>query len=125
MAQKVFASMFLDVRDYTASVTIRHVKVLAVVLAWQAITMANVACTQSMATVSENYNTLQDRRDKMEMHTFNAYGKTFADEFGTMSRAMETANKELLCQNPLSKDGAWFQVGTSNEWRWQEGNFFD
>jgi len=78
-----------------------------------------------MATVSENYNTLQDRRDKMEMHTFNAYGKTFADEFGTMSRAMETANKELLRQNPLSKDGAWFQVGTSNEWNWQEGNFFD
>ena len=64
-------------------------------------------------------------RDNMEMHTFNAYGKTFADEFGTMGRAMETANKELLWSNPNSKDGAWFQVGTSNEWNWQEGNFFD
>ena len=61
----------------------------------------------------------------MEMHTFNAYGKTFADEFGTTSRAMDTANKTLPHHNPIAKDGAWFQVGILNEWDWQEGNFFD
>jgi len=34
MAQKAFDSMYLDVKDYTASVTIRHVEVLVAVLAW-------------------------------------------------------------------------------------------
>tara|TARA_B110000858_G_C17346324_1_gene268975 strand:- start:153 stop:338 length:186 start_codon:yes stop_codon:yes gene_type:complete len=61
----------------------------------------------------------------MEQYTFEAYGVIFEDEFGTTSRAMQTANKTLLDHNPAAKQGAWFQVGTSNEWRWQEGNFFD
>jgi len=61
----------------------------------------------------------------MEQYTFNAYGLIFEDEFGTMCRAMDKANKTLLQHNPAAKDGAWFQVGTTNEWNWKEGNYFD
>ena len=37
---------------------------------------------------------------------------------------MEKANKELLWSNPVSKDGAWFEDGTTG-YKWVEGNFFD
>ena len=39
----------------------------------------------------------------MEQYTFEAYGVIFEDEFGTMSRAMQTANKTLLHHNPAAK----------------------
>jgi len=61
----------------------------------------------------------------MQIHTFNAYGVTFENEFGTTSRAMQKANETIIWPNPNAKDGAWFQVGITNEWNWVEGNFYD
>lgn len=61
----------------------------------------------------------------METYTFSAYGATHTQESATLGKAMEAANKVLLWSNPKSKDGAWFQAGTSSNWSWTEGNYFD
>jgi hypothetical protein len=62
----------------------------------------------------------------MELHTFTAYKKSIQiEQLGSMGRAMEEANRQLLWANPKSKNGAWFQDGTKSEWNWVEGNYFD
>ena len=62
----------------------------------------------------------------MEIHTFTAYNNTIQiEQLGTMGSAMEEANRQLLWNNPLSKDGAWFQDGSKPSWTWHDGNYFD
>ena len=55
--------------------------------------------------------------------TFEAYGKTFFAEAERGLDVMEAANRKLIW-NSESKDGAWFENGSS-KYKWVEGNFFD
>ena len=61
----------------------------------------------------------------MEIYHFNAYENGLCTTTSTLSEAMKSANNELIWHNPKSKEGAWFQEGTSNNWNWVEGNYFD
>lgn len=61
----------------------------------------------------------------MEIHTFTAYGNTVQLAAATALSVMEEANRQLLWNNPLSKDGAWFQDGSKPSWTWHDGNYFD